>query len=122
LATGTPAAIAQTAADAPINIQRVQSVRDRVARLQGYIDSGSWESVRAYIRGPLGQIRRDVSYALPGLPSQAKAEAKKVAERFFDDLIAIDFAARDRDLDAAQAAYRKATADCDALLDLVRNS
>lgn len=100
--------------------QRVQVLRDRLETLQTFVDQENWTTIRTYIHGPLGEVRRDVGYITRSLDAKQRQIAKEITSRLFADLVKLDFAARDRNLAATQETYNATRQEFDRLLSLVQ--
>ncbi|NJK34584.1 MAG: photosystem II protein PsbQ [Oscillatoriales cyanobacterium SM2_2_1] len=100
--------------------QRVQVLRDRLEMLQTFVDQENWTTIRTYIHGPLGEVRRDVGYITRSLDAKQRKTAKEITSRLFADLVKLDFAARDRNLIETRETYNATREDFDHLLSLVQ--
>lgn len=104
-------------------IQRIAStlsaLRGTMPVLEGKINKQNWTDVRAYIHGPLGDLRRELSY----LTSQFLPQDKKVALAASKDLSSrlqnIDTAAVAGNYQKAIENYRAAVKDLDEVLQLI---
>jgi photosystem II protein PsbQ len=99
--------------------QRVQVLRDRLETLQTYVNAENWTTIRTYIHGPLGEVRRDVAYITRSLDAKQRKQAKEIADRLFADLVKLDFAARDQNRPATEETYNATRQEFDRLLSLV---
>jgi len=107
------AALAQTSSPA------LQSLTDRIELLKTYVDRSNWTTIKTFIHGPLGQIRVDIGRAIDKLPSKQQAAAKNLAKDLFNDLVKLDIAATDREVDRTDAAYSQVRQDFTELLALL---
>lgn len=97
--------------------------RDRMTELDGLIDKPDWVNVRNLIHGPLGDLRRDMSYAsrLLLLPKEQKAALAKARE-VFRHLENIDLAAEEQNYPTARDNYGEVLKDFDEFLELLPTS
>ncbi len=106
-------------AQVEIFLPRILSTRDRMPELEDLIEERDWVFVSNFIHGPLGDLRRQMkSLAYNLLPADEKA-ALDVADRLFDDLVAIDAAAEANSYAQAAVSYKAAIKDFDSFLDLI---
>lgn len=101
---------------------RLTQLNDRLEILANYVDQQNWITIRTYIHGPLGEIRRDIAYLSMGLTGKAKQTAKEIAKAIASDLVKLDFAAKDFNLEQVQSAYNQVRQDYDRLLKLIPNT
>lgn len=113
-----PSAMAQTGR-ADQYVSQLQLLTDRLDELKTYVDAESWQYIRTFIRGPFGQVRRDVGYVIGSLPKREKSKAKALASQFYNDLIDLDAAATAKDPDRAEAAYAKVRGDFERLVEIL---
>jgi photosystem II protein PsbQ len=97
--------------------------RDRMIELEELINKPDWVDVSNLIHGPLGDLRRDMSYAsrlllLPKEQKNALAQAREV----FRHLETIDLAAQEQNYLLAEENYAKALKDFDEFLSLLPTS
>lgn len=84
-----------------------------------FVQENNWIDTRTYIHGPLGFLRRDLTYlANTLLPSDQKA-AKNFIDEIFAHLERLDVAAQNKNEAATSTEYNNAIADFDAFLDLI---
>lgn len=96
------------------NKSKLEVIGDRLDQLKVYIDANNWITVKTYIHGPLGQVRQDISSGIRLLRDQTQAKA--LSTRFFSDLISIDVAAKERDIDKTLDAYDQTRQDFEQLV------
>jgi len=113
---------AQTANYADVYAARLGKLSDRLEVLQKYVESNNWTNIRTYIHGPLGEVRRDIAYLAQGLEGSAKQSAKTLGKAIADDLVKLDFAAKNTDASAVQSAFDQVTQHFDQLLALLPKS
>lgn len=94
--------------------------RDRMIELEELINKPDWVDVSNLIHGPLGDLRRDMSYVsrLLLLPSEQKNALAKGRE-VFRDLETIDLAAQEQNYPLARDNYAEALKDFDEFLTLL---
>ena len=97
--------------------------RDRMIELEELINKPDWVDVSNLIHGPLGDLRRDMSYAsrLLLLPSEQKNALAKGRE-VFRHLETIDLAAQEQNYPLARDNYAEALKDFDEFLTLLPTS
>lgn len=97
----------------------VQEARERFSELQGFIADGNWVDTRSFIHGPLGLLRRDLSYLAGVLLPQDGERATELGKEIFNHLDRLDVAAKEKNSAAAIAQFQEAVRDFDAYLQLV---
>lgn len=112
-----PSAIAQTS-QPDSYLAKVETLSDRFAQLEAYIDKDSWSDIKGLIHGPLGNIRSDVGRLIRTLPPKAQASAKTLSKKLFDDLVALDFAVADRNESSTKSIYAQIRKEYEGILDL----
>ena len=93
---------------------KLEIISDRIDELKSFIDADNWITVGTYIHGPLGLVRQDIGSAIRLLKDQKPAKA--LSSKFFNDLIAIDVAAEQKDGDKVLDAYEQTRQDFDQLV------
>lgn len=97
----------------------VVALRDRMDVLSDKIKNRNWTDVVTYIHGPMGELRRSVSYLTRELLPQEQQNAQEVAKDLFDNMQNIDVASAKGNYELAVKSYNAALKDFDALLRLV---
>ncbi|MGL5883824.1 photosystem II protein PsbQ [Synechococcus elongatus] len=98
----------------------LQAVRDRFPELDQLIAAENWTFVRNFIRGPLGDVRRETAtLSRTFLDPALKAETAETAQALFNHLIALDDAAKDGDVRRAREQFQEAIVDFDAFLQAI---
>jgi photosystem II protein PsbQ len=87
--------------------------------LEDKIQNQNWTDVGTYIHGPLGEVRRTVSYTLRELLPQDQKAASAAAKDLFSRLENIDVASTKRNYQVAVENYRAALEDFDEFLQRV---
>lgn len=97
----------------------VTALRDKMPFLEEKIQNRNWTDVGTYIHGPLGELRRNVSYLTRELlPADQKA-ANAAAKDLFASFEKIDVAATKARSDVATQSYQEALKDFEAFLRTV---
>jgi photosystem II protein PsbQ len=97
----------------------VDVARERLSTLADLIDQGNWVDTKSFIHGPLGLLRRDMTYLANALLPEDQKEALVLAKEVFAHLDDIDAASNDKDYATALKELNQAVKDFDAYLDLV---
>lgn len=97
----------------------LQEMRDRMAELGSLINKKDWIFARNFIHGPLGELRVSMLNVARTLLPDAQPGAKKLAKDVFDDLVAIDLAAQNRNFQLATRKYNETLKNFDAFLGLI---
>ena len=105
-----------------IYASRLTQLNDRLEKLADYVDTQNWVNIRTYIHGPLGEIRRDIAYLSRGLTGSAKQTAKEIGKAIADDLVKLDFAAKNFNAEQVESAYNQVRQDYDRLLQIIPKS
>ena len=106
----------------PNALARLMIIKERFSKLENYVVAQDWTTIKTYIHGPFGEVRQDIRLATAGLSPKERAVAKNLTKKFVDDLVKIDFAASDRDVDRTETAFDLARQDFEQLVDLIENS
>lgn len=97
----------------------VDEARKGMDTLGGFVKEDNWVNVRSYIHGPLGFLRRDLTYLANTLLPSDQARAKALVDEIFSHLERLDAGAKDQSPSTTSAEYQNALADFDALLRLI---
>lgn len=97
----------------------VAALRDKMPILEDKIQNQNWTDVGTYIHGPLGEVRRNVSYTLRELLPQDQEAASAAAKDLFNRLENIDVASTKRNYQVAVENYQAALKDFDEFLQRV---
>jgi photosystem II protein PsbQ len=106
----------------PTALARLVEIKEKFGRLEEYVVAQNWTTIKTYIHGPFGGVRQDIRLATAGLSPKERAVAKTLTKEFVGDLVKIDFAASDRDIDSTEAAFDRAKQDFEQLVALIENS
>lgn len=91
----------------------------RLSQLETAITVADWQTVRTVMRGPLGQMILDMRNLNRNLLTKDQAPAVETTRAIVTDLLALDQAAIDEDIPAAQKAFKAVKQDYDNYLKLV---
>jgi photosystem II protein PsbQ len=97
----------------------ITSAKEDLSTLKSMIESENWVDTRTFIHGPLGGTRKTMTYVANILLVKDRGAANQLAKDFFGDLEDLDVAAKGKDYDSANIAFRKALNDIDAYLELI---
>lgn len=112
----------------PERVQKIQTYRipvdvaqKRLTELGKYIDEEDWVDTETFIHGPLGLIRRDMTYLSNALIPVDQEKALELAKDIFDHLDDIDAAAKNKNYGQAIGEYKQVVSDFDIYLQLIPN-
>lgn len=97
----------------------LKAMRDRLPELATLITQKDWTFARNFIHGPLGELRIEMLNLSRTLLPDAQKSAQTLSKTVFDDLVAIDLAAQNKNYQVAIRNYADAIKDFDAFLALV---
>lgn len=97
----------------------LSAIRDRLPELAVLIQEQDWIFTRNFIHGPLGELRIKMLNLSRNLLPEAQKEARTVAKAVFDNIVAIDQAAQNRDYAQAIRNYAETVRDFDTFLQLI---
>ena len=110
----------------PEKLQKINTYRipvdvaqKRLSELGKYIDEEDWVNTESFIHGPLGLIRRDMTYLSNALLPEDREKATELAKDIFRHFEDIDRAAKDTDYRAAIEEYKEVVSDFDIYLQLL---
>jgi photosystem II protein PsbQ len=106
----------------PQALLRLELIQQRFTNLEDYVSTQNWTTIKTYIHGPFGNVRQDIQLAIAGLATKEKTIAKNLTKQFVADLVKIDFAVSDRDIERTEAAFEQARKDFEELVNLIVNS
>lgn len=98
---------------------KLDSLVAKIDRLENYVFDNNWQEIRTFIRGPLGEVRRDIALLQRELPSPQRSALKSASSQFFNDLIALDFAALNQNSNATEAAFKTLRVDLNKMIEAV---
>ena len=97
----------------------VQALRDRFPELEDYIQNKKWVDIRAFIHGPMGELRVGLSRLANRLLPQDAPRAKALVDDLANHLERLDAAAAAYNQFESGEQYRLALDAFDAFLQLV---
>jgi photosystem II protein PsbQ len=97
----------------------VEALRDKMPVLADKIQNQNWTDVGTYIHGPMGELRRNVSYLTRELLPQDQKAVSSSATDLFSSLQNIDVAATKGNYQVAVQNYQAAMKDFDDILQLL---
>lgn len=97
----------------------VDKARERMPELSDLIQEENWVDTRSFIHGPLGLIRRNMTYLSNALLEEDTEKATPLAKEVFKNLDDIDAAAKESNYSAAISEFNQAIRSFDAYLDLI---
>jgi len=100
----------------------IELARQDMSKLKELIDTKNWVDTRTFIHGPLGQLRRDMSYLSRELLPQDQKQATQLIKDLFIDFEELDAEAKAKNSSLAQQRYKDAVDDFDAFLKLIPES
>ncbi|MGF1540788.1 MAG: photosystem II protein PsbQ [Pleurocapsa sp.] len=113
----------------PEKLQKIETYRipvdiaqQRLSKLGKLIDEEDWVDTESFIHGPLGLIRRDMTYLSNALLPEDQTKATELAKDIFRHFEDIDMAAKNNDYQAAIREYKEVVSDFDLYLQLIPNA
>lgn len=97
----------------------VETLRERMLKIPGYVQRKRWNDVQTYIHGPLGELRQTMLRLTRTLALDVQPQAQEAAKDIFGHLIKIDEAARLEDSRKALQNYNGAIEDFETYLNLL---
>ncbi|MEL7075097.1 MAG: photosystem II protein PsbQ [Cyanobacteria bacterium J06629_2] len=93
--------------------------RDRLPELGESIGKEDWVNADSFLHGPLGSIRRDLTYLSKALLPDEQEPALNLAKDIFKHFENIDVAVAEKDYTLANNQYREVVADLDTYASLI---
>lgn len=103
-------------------VKPIESARQDLSKLKQLIDEKDWTDTRNFIHGPLGQLRRDMSYLSRELLPQDQKQATQLIKDLFSDFEELDSEAKAKNTSLALQRYTDAVGHFDAFLRLIPQS
>jgi len=97
----------------------VKQARTRLPELESLLNDRRWSDASSLLHGPLGELRREMSYVTRNLLPQDQEQAQQLAKQLFQDLEQVDAAIDDEDYSRALQNYDRALRDFDNYLSLL---
>ncbi|MEO0867426.1 MAG: photosystem II protein PsbQ [Cyanobacteria bacterium J06642_11] len=114
-----PTYTADQVAQIAIYTKRIQTSKDRLPELAGYIREENWANVDNFIHGPLGELRTGMNRLAFLLLPEDKADALKLSDAITDDLEAMSAAVGTFDSNRTNQAYIRFAKDLSTFLDII---
>jgi len=93
--------------------------RQRIPELGQYIDQEDWVNADNFLHGPLGLIRRDLTYLSKALLPDEQEPALDMAKDIFNHLQNVDAAVSDNNYSVASSQYQEMVSDLDIYTSLI---
>ena len=93
--------------------------RQRIPELGQYLDEEDWVNADNFLHGPLGLIRRDLTYLSKALLPDEQEPALDTAKDIFNHIQNIDTAVDDHNYNKAVTQYKEMVSDLDAYASLM---
>jgi len=97
----------------------VKQARKRLTELESLLKDKRWSDASSLIHGPLGGLRREMSYVTRNLLPQDQEQAQDYAKELFQDLEELDAAIDNESYSQALQSYDRALSDFDNYLGLL---
>jgi photosystem II protein PsbQ len=97
-------------------LPEIQGAYERLNALNTAIQGRNWQEIRSTIRGPFGSMIEDLKYVTSHLLPEDQKIARETSRDIFQDFIAIDQAAVDKNVDSALRSFDAAVRDIEKYL------
>jgi photosystem II protein PsbQ len=97
----------------------VRQARERLTELETMVKQERWSDAFSLLHGPLGGLRREMSYVTRNLLPEDQKKARDYAKRLFQDLEEVDSAVEKEAYSQVLQSYDRALNDFDQYLDLL---
>ncbi|AFZ44464.1 photosystem II protein PsbQ [Halothece sp. PCC 7418] len=97
----------------------VRQARKRLTELESLIKDKKWSDAFSLLHGPLGGLRREMTYVTRNLLPEDQKQARSYAKRLFQDIEQVDSAVEDEAYSRALESYDRALTDFDQYLNLL---
>jgi photosystem II protein PsbQ len=97
-------------------LPEIQGAYERLNALNTAIQGRNWQEIRSTIRGPFGSMIEDLKYVTSHLLPEDQKIARETSRDIFQDFIAIDQAAVDKNVDVALRSFDEAVRDIEKYL------
>lgn len=97
----------------------VKQARKRLTELENSLNQKQWSDASSLLHGPLGGLRREMSYVTRNLLPQDQEKAQDYAKALFKDLEKVDAAVDSEVTSRALQNYDRALDDFDNYLSLI---
>ena len=98
---------------------RIQTSKNRLPELAGYIRDENWANVDNFIHGPLGELRTRMKRLAYLLLTEDKSQALKLSDKISDDLDDMSAAVKVFDGNRTNETYIRFAKDLSTFLDLI---
>ncbi|WP_319419039.1 photosystem II protein PsbQ [Pleurocapsa sp. FMAR1] len=110
----------------PEKLQKIETyripldiARQRISELGESISNENWSNAKSFLHGPLGSIRRDLTYLSKALLPDEQEPALEQAKDIFRHLENIDAAVSENNYSVATDQYKKVVSDLDTYASLI---
>ncbi len=110
----------------PEKLQKIETyripldiARQRISELGESIGNENWSNASSFLHGPLGSIRRDLTYLSRALLPDEQESALEAANDIFGHFENIDAAVSDKNYTVAINQYKEVVSDLDAYAGLI---
>ena len=97
----------------------VDAAQKRLSELGKFVSEEDWTNTKTFTHGPLGLIRRDMTYLSKALVPDDQEEALEIAKDIFDHLGDLDSATQEKDYPTAISEYKELVSDFDIYLNYI---
>jgi photosystem II protein PsbQ len=97
-------------------LPEIQGAYERLGALNTAIQGRNWQEIRSTIRGPFGSMIEDLKYVTSHLLPDDQKAARATSRDIFQDFIALDQAAVDKNVDTALHSFDEAVRDIEKYL------
>lgn len=97
----------------------VREARARITDMESYVKQERWSDAFSLIHGPLGGLRREMSYVTRNLLPEDQKKAREYSKKLFQDLERVDAAIEQEAASRALENYDRALNDFDNYLGLL---
>ncbi|EKV00508.1 photosystem II protein PsbQ [Leptolyngbya sp. PCC 7375] len=118
-AAAPPTYSADQLAQISIYAGRIQTSKDRLPELAGYIRDENWANIDSFIHGPLGELRERMNRLAFLLLPNDKSEALALSSEITEDLEVMSAAVTAFDSNRTNQAYIRFAKDLSTFLNLV---
>jgi len=97
----------------------VDVAQTRLSDLGKFVSKEDWINTQSFTHGPLGLIRRDMTYLSRALVPDDQEQALEIAKDIFDHFDDLDAAAQEKNYSIAINEYKQLVSDFDVYLNYV---
>lgn len=99
----------------------VDVAQTRLSELGKFVSEEDWTNTKTFTHGPLGLIRRDMTYLSKALVPEDQDEALDMAKDIFDHLDDLDTAAQEKNYQIAISEYKQLVSEFDVYLNYIND-